>query len=248
MRGRRNTWSTMLGTLIWYLLLMFLAVGADLRASSEGCYLGLGGQLFAVIFALSFYFSVTTYKSIGEEMQSGRIRMWITAPVSRHKYNSLLFIRLIAGGYVVAAILFSVPCLIFPLLSNYYPADLFLAALGVIQVTIVLSAFSIAGNSLFHNKFFPAFNIVFPVIALIIYLRDAYNATSTIVTTVCNALFPIGIGYSNIAAGHLPPPSSGIEIIGELPNINGTAQNIYPFLWTAFLIAASLMKLNRSDK
>ncbi|MCK5132182.1 MAG: hypothetical protein KAR40_08550 [Candidatus Sabulitectum sp.] len=248
MLGRRNTRSSVLGTLIWYSLLMFLAVGMDLRAGSEGCYLGIGGQLFAVIFALSFYFSVTTYKSIGEELQSGRIRMWVTAPVSRQKYYFDLFVKLTQVGLVVAVILFFVPCLIFPLYSGYFPADLFLAAFGIIQVTIALAAFSIAGNSFFHNKFFPAFNIVFPIITLIVFFRSSLGSNPAIAKTVCNALFPVGIGYSNVAAGHLPPPSSGIEIIGELPNFSGIAQNIYPFLWSAFLITASLMKLNRSDQ
>ena len=83
-----------------------------------------------------------------------------------------------------------------------------------------------------------------PVIVLIVYHRSVVSFASPATLTVCNLLFPVGTGYTNIASGHLPAPSSGIEIIGVIQRQSSIAEDVYLFIRSAVLIFASLLKLN----
>ena len=210
---------------------------------------GSGFFIFLVTVLISGYISGLTYLLIGEELDSGRIKLWLALPSSRKDFTLRVCKRLLANATAVSFILYVITIITNSILYDSTPRDPFASVIGILQLTLVLTAFSAFVFVFLRGKYTVLVGVVIPVIRLFIYIKDSIInrmlAGGDNTLDIMELIMPLGTGFRNLVYGYSPILAEQRELI--FSDMGSLFKNVYPIFWMIVVGVLITYKIKHTD-
>ncbi len=214
MINRKQDVTAMLTSLISFIVLLsicYVAISSNddidtLNSAWVMLFLGSGILFFIQV----FYIAEMAGNVIAGELSSGRMKVWISLPVTREQIFARMIVRLLKRTAVLSFSLYVMLAFVGNVIFHTSPQNLLVAAFGVIQLMLVLLAYIVASILLNKRSSSLAISIVIPMLMHIVQVLSHVSmmrsgeANSNLLNTILTVLLPINTAYNNIIYGIAP--------------------------------------------
>ncbi|PIE53682.1 hypothetical protein CSA37_00515 [Candidatus Fermentibacteria bacterium] len=252
MINRKNDHTATVAALAACVLLIALCYTAiilntDLDAVKSAWAFVFTGSL-AVFFVQSFYCFELAGKIIADEVSSGRVKLWLSLPVSREKLFSIMILQVMKRTAVLSFVMYGFLMLGANTLFEASSRNPAVGLLGVVQVTLMVFLVIVFISLFKKNSTLQGGSIsvllLMHIVQVVAYFRtvDVYPEQYIVfLEKVLTFLLPLNAGYKNIVYGMAPCCGSISVYASPSPwQLNG-----YSVLWMLFIIAAIAWKTRK---
>lgn len=254
MINRKKDINAVLAAFVSFVVLMvacFFAIKSNedldtLNAVWSMVFLGSGVLLFIQV----FYNAEMAGNLITSELASGRMKVWISLPVSRKQIFAGMIIRLLKRTFALFFILYMLLMLVANGLYHTSPQNIFVAVFGVIQLMLVSAVFTIVMVVVVRSSTSLAITIAGPMLIHIVQVftymdrvDSGGESYSIFLETALMFLMPINVAYNNIVYGMTPYYENA-----NLYNTSSSWQNnTILIVWLMVILAIVLRQVKRFE-